>query len=128
MTKLILISLILIPVTLNSQQVINNTNNSIEEYIYTISKELNLDKHVKITFNNTETNTAMYVLSDERNANYEVYLKNTNDRLFYAELICVCLLRIKELDEDKGYVNWKDILYKSSKLAFKYQHLITMYE
>jgi hypothetical protein len=121
--KYLLICLTLLITVQISAQFINKTGDNIEEYVNTIAKEINLPKHIKVTFNNTEGNTSLYVLCDEKHSEYEVYLKETKDKLFYCELIAVSLLRIKELDSETGAVNWKAVLYTSSKLAAKYVHL-----
>lgn len=123
--RLLLISLFaLFTVGLNAQYV-NNTPNSIEEFVDTISKKIDLSPHIKVTFNMSETNTALYIICDEDNHTYDVYIKPT-DTLFYSELLVIALKRIQEIDNIECHVNWQALTYVSQKLAYKYCHLITL--
>lgn len=118
-----LIGIALFTMCLNAQFIVNNTNNSFEEYVKAVNTELDLDRNIKINFNVSETNTALYVISDEDSHTYDVYIRQTNDKLFYCELIAVAILRIKEIDSNINYVAWNTVTANSQKLAYKYQHL-----
>lgn len=118
-----LIGIVLFTMCLNAQFIVNNTNNSFEEYVKAVNTELDLDRNIKINFNVSETNTALYVISDEDSHTYDVYIRQTNDKLFYCELIAVAILRIKEIDSNINCVAWNIVTANSQKLAYKYQHL-----
>jgi len=118
-----LIGLILFTFGLNAQFIVNNTGNNINEYINTVNIELNLNRNIRINFNISETNTSLYLISDEENHVYDVYIRQTNDKLFYCELLAVAIIRIKEIDSNQGYTNWATTTYTSQRLAYEYQYL-----